>query len=93
MSKTYKLEMSIPNQRGRSQPMLGKRRSQKRARRLPLDAGVQELKAAVKYTRLDLGKDPTRALEPWKTPWHTRRKRNVQTLNTVPQLSVGFICS
>ena len=53
MSRTID-EVSIPNERGRSQIMLGKRRSRKQVRRLPLEAGYKELKITGLKFRMDV---------------------------------------
>jgi hypothetical protein len=53
MSDTRKTEEGIPNMRGRSQPLLMKRLSHKRARKLPLDAGLEQLRAAAKSALID----------------------------------------
>ena len=53
MGKSFHLEHSILNERGRLQVKLGKRRGQKRARRLGLTASLEEVKLAVRSVRLD----------------------------------------
>lgn len=48
-----KNETSVPNQRGRKQLLKGKRLSQKRVRKMPLDSDFNTLKRVAKSVQLD----------------------------------------